>query len=615
MNTKVAFALAFALSFAGIVGNHAEAAKRKPDLIVSAVSAPSSTSPGATIVVSGTIKNQGRASSKAFGVAYYLSTSPSSTRGAAVLGTENVSSLAAGASVAIVTSLAIPGSTTSGTYYVVAVVDSTKVISESNERNNTRASNAVSVTDSTPPTISAVSSSGMTASSATITWMTDEASTSQVEYGPTTAYGSTSALDTSKVTSHGATLNGLAAGAAYHFRVRSTDAAGNTALSSDYAFTTALLTTAGIDATSIEAVSYYQTIYDTEYQNNRATLDAMAASGNGGTYYTFQYAFGGTLSMYEATGDVKYLERALTWAETMISKATIIDSKGNRNWSGVWASPYSATPIAYQLDDLQGSTELARLAKLILTDATLSSAYGSRALNIYNFVRDHIVNKHFFSRGGLAWFQNDVTQTNRAMNDKTALALRVLTNLYVTSASLGGADNVTYNYEAILTQLATGFKGRFMSYQGGLIWDKDLGVYGPIPPNDPTTYVDTSHANRYPYAMVDLYKAGIVFTQEYITGVSTLFTNVIWNQSLTDPRFTNFIDGTNYAIDWRGEWGWGITYHGWVVLAEFDPQVLEVADATLQAILDGVSNPSLDSMDNLHGKIALSGHLAKAVAQ
>ncbi len=145
MQAKVAFALALALSFTGIVANHAEAGKSKPDLIVSALSVPSSASPDTTIVVSSTVKNQGKASAKAFSVAYYLSTSPSDTTGAAVLSTQNVSGLVAGASVAVVTSVTVPGSTTSGTFYVVAVADSTKVISESKESNNHRASGGVAV--------------------------------------------------------------------------------------------------------------------------------------------------------------------------------------------------------------------------------------------------------------------------------------------------------------------------------------------------------------------------------------------------------------------------------------------------------------------------------------
>ena len=92
--------------------------------------------------------------------------------------------------------------------------------------------------DTTPPTISGVAATSITASSASITWTTSEASDSLVAYGASASYGKSSALDTVLVTSHSQTLSGLAAGTLYHFRVESKDAAGNRALSGDGTFTT-----------------------------------------------------------------------------------------------------------------------------------------------------------------------------------------------------------------------------------------------------------------------------------------------------------------------------------------------------------------------------------------
>jgi hypothetical protein len=91
--------------------------------------------------------------------------------------------------------------------------------------------------DTTGPTITSVSSSSVTNSGATISWSTDEASDTQVQYGMTTGYGSTTTLNPSRVTSHSATLTGLAAGTTYHYRVLSRDAAGNLAVSGDFTFT------------------------------------------------------------------------------------------------------------------------------------------------------------------------------------------------------------------------------------------------------------------------------------------------------------------------------------------------------------------------------------------
>lgn len=91
--------------------------------------------------------------------------------------------------------------------------------------------------DTTPPTISNVQVTDITETTATITWTTDEPADSTVEYGTTTSYGQ-SVHDSTLTTSHSITLTGLSSGTTYHFRVKSTDQAGNTAVSDDYTFTT-----------------------------------------------------------------------------------------------------------------------------------------------------------------------------------------------------------------------------------------------------------------------------------------------------------------------------------------------------------------------------------------
>jgi phosphodiesterase/alkaline phosphatase D-like protein len=99
--------------------------------------------------------------------------------------------------------------------------------------------------DTTPPNIANVASSGITSTGATLTWTTDEASDSQVEYGTSTSYGSTTTLNGSMLTSHSQALSGLSASTTYNYRVRSRDAAGNLATSGNYTFTTS----AGLDTT------------------------------------------------------------------------------------------------------------------------------------------------------------------------------------------------------------------------------------------------------------------------------------------------------------------------------------------------------------------------------
>ena len=92
--------------------------------------------------------------------------------------------------------------------------------------------------DTTAPIISGVGSSSVGTAGATISWTTDEASNTQIEYGTTTSYGSSTTLDAALVTSHSQTISGLNPSTTYHYRVKSRDGAGNLAVSGDFTFTT-----------------------------------------------------------------------------------------------------------------------------------------------------------------------------------------------------------------------------------------------------------------------------------------------------------------------------------------------------------------------------------------
>ena len=115
------------------------------------------------------------------------------------------------------------------------------------------------VADTTAPTITSIASS-VTTTGATISWTTNEAGTSRVEYGLTTSYGNTTSLSTS-LTSHSHTLSSLPPNTTYHYRVNTTDSAGNTATSQDRTFTTSAVsdTTAPSSITDLTTSSLGQT--------------------------------------------------------------------------------------------------------------------------------------------------------------------------------------------------------------------------------------------------------------------------------------------------------------------------------------------------------------------
>ncbi len=94
----------------------------------------------------------------------------------------------------------------------------------------------VGVPDTFVPIISSAATS-TTASTASITWNTDEAASSSASYGLTTSYGSVAS--STGTTTHAVSISGLSASTVYHYRILAVDASGNISTSTDATFTTA----------------------------------------------------------------------------------------------------------------------------------------------------------------------------------------------------------------------------------------------------------------------------------------------------------------------------------------------------------------------------------------
>jgi hypothetical protein len=107
-----------------------------------------------------------------------------------------------------------------------------------NGAGNTTTANSTT-TDGDEPVISSVTDTPSN-TSVIITWITDEISSSIVDYGLTNAYGtSTVEADTApRVTSHSVTINSLIACTTYSYRVKSNDSSSNLATGSNNTFTT-----------------------------------------------------------------------------------------------------------------------------------------------------------------------------------------------------------------------------------------------------------------------------------------------------------------------------------------------------------------------------------------
>ena len=124
-----------------------------------------------------------------------------------------------------------------------------------------------------PTVISSVTSSVTGSTTATVSWNTDQLANSQVNYGTSTGYGSSSTLSTSMVMAHSTALTSLKASTLYHYQVLSTDSNGLQTVSPDQTFTTQ----AGVVSVTLPATT-------ANWQFNAGSGTAAAdSSGNGHT--------------------------------------------------------------------------------------------------------------------------------------------------------------------------------------------------------------------------------------------------------------------------------------------------------------------------------------------
>jgi len=92
--------------------------------------------------------------------------------------------------------------------------------------------------DAIPPIISNIRVINITETSATVTWETDERTTSRVRFGLTGTYTAGNIFSADLVTTHSVNLSSLTRSTLYHFEVSSVDGYGNTTTSADQIFST-----------------------------------------------------------------------------------------------------------------------------------------------------------------------------------------------------------------------------------------------------------------------------------------------------------------------------------------------------------------------------------------
>jgi acid phosphatase len=368
----------------------------------------------------------------------------------------------------------------------------------------TTTSAAVNITVSNvsapPPVISGVSVSGIATTAATITWITDVQASSQVNYGPTTAYGFSAPLDTTLVAGHSQTLSGLSPNTLYHYRVRSRGANGVESVSGDFTFTTASSSVqfGPIVIVVEENHSYSSVIGNTEmpYLNGLANQYGLATNyfadthpsiGNyfmltTGQVITNDSAFNGTVT------EDNVVRRLLAAGKTWKAYAESLPSVG---YTGDGPYPYARrhNPLSY-FSDVINTTQVNNLVPF----SQFATDLASNSLPRYSFVVPNLLDDAHDATLGQAdqWLQTNIGPLlSNPTFQQNGLLVIVFDESFDTDTQFGGGQVATvvvgpkvkpgyrsttfYQHESTLRMMAQGIG--LTSFPGAAASAPDMGEF------------------------------------------------------------------------------------------------------------------------------------------
>ncbi|HRH30774.1 MAG TPA: alkaline phosphatase D family protein [Candidatus Paceibacterota bacterium] len=225
--------------------------------------------------------------------------------------------------------------------------------------------------DSTAPSFSSVSVSSVTHNSATITWFSNEESSTQVEYGTTVSYGTTTTeTDTSpRVLSHSVSLTGLSSSTTYHFRVLGTDDGTNSGVGTDQTFTTDAppdLTAPSISNINVvEGVNSATITWDTD-----ETASTQVEYGTTVSYGTTTTETDTSPRVLSHSVEITGLVESTTYHFRVVSKDASTNTATSSDQTFTTASSDSTAPI---LSNITASSGTNTISIMWTTDESSSS--------------------------------------------------------------------------------------------------------------------------------------------------------------------------------------------------------------------------------------------------
>ena len=437
----------------------------------------------------------------------------------------------------------------------------------------------------------------------------------QISSGPYTAATTLSSGCTAQWTISGGTFTSGSTGASVQFQAGT---------GSYITLTCTVTNSAGSTSGSrwVVALPFAPRNYWTDLQSSLTTyagaISTEVADGNVADYYSTSYYIHGMAAAAKATGNVALMQQVLGYVSTIMATAIPVVQNGITYYQ---LGPLSGGSLQ-QLEEFQMSGALARVAAVIAQTPAFKAQFGTQLTQIVNFL-DQSIFQYWFDKsngkyaypassylgGSIPWLPASLGgwgTYDGYFNDCAAHLGMISTWMYQATGK------PLYLEDA--TRVAQAFKQTHASIVNGcMVWD--FGII-PLTGGNNDGSPDTSHGNREPMMVTAMYEAGIVFQLSDVQALGNTLANNIWNQSLTNPMFNNYISGGNEAFGTLGPYACGNIFHGWGELARYSPQ----AELVMALCWNGIKtmsplNTSLEMNDDSYGVVEIPGIQVLTVAR
>lgn len=312
--------------------------------------------------------------------------------------------------------------------------------------------------------------------------------------------------------------------------------------------TTTTTTTTPVDP-SLRTVAQWEGLFLQSWESEHVnTYLPLSTSRNSWKYYNLAYGMDGVSAMFEATGNTRYLDRALVYVRNVIGSAVPSSSlpasqfkDGYLGW-GAWDHPYDTSLVGgeYPLTESYYFRYVTKLLRAMRNNPAVYAdpAYRKTYDEVLAFTKVHIFEK---------WSKRGSSNLYRSRTHMAAHWAFIAADLWALTADPVERakyrtvfDNVNLhlpNYPSSLRQQMKPAAGDPAAYTWSDIWGG-------------TSPQDVSHGNNVIAYIVEAHDLGIEWTATDIRALSRTLLNHIWVPTSTGYRYGLNVDGSGTGNGW-----------------------------------------------------------------